>query len=94
MNVLGKEMAANTFAETQLVRIIVYVETDIIFIKMEKRAWVGNDFIFIKMGELASAVILHSLKPHFTFTSCYYCRQRVFIHLTITAVLTYANCLL
>lgn len=58
MSVLRKETAANKFAETQLVRIIVYVEMDIIFIKMEKLAWVGNAFLFIKVRNLV--VIVYS----------------------------------
>ena len=52
MSVLRKETAANKFAETQLVRIIVYVEMDIIFIKMKKLAWVGNVF-FLHQDEKA-----------------------------------------
>ena len=75
MSVLRKETAVNNFAETQLVRIIVYAEMGIIFIKMEKLAWVGNAFFFIKMGKLARVVILYSLKTLFNFSSCYYCRQ-------------------
>ena len=73
MSVLGKETAANNFAETQLVRITVHVEMGIIFIKMEKLAWVGNRFIFIKMGKLAWVVMLYSSKPISNFSSCNYC---------------------
>ena len=58
MSVLRKETAVNNFAETQLVRIIVYAEMGIIFIKMEKLAWVGNAFLFIKVRNLV--VIVYS----------------------------------
>lgn len=51
MSVLTKETAANKFAETRLVRIIVYVEMDIIFIKMKKLAWVGNVFFLHQYGK-------------------------------------------
>ena len=58
MSVTGKETVVSTFAETQLAPIIACVEMDIIFIKMEKLAWVGNAFLFIKVRNLV--VIVYS----------------------------------
>ena len=75
MSVLRKETAVNNFAETQLVRIIVYAEMGIIFIKMETFAWVGNAFFFIKVEKIALVAILYSLNSLLNFSSCYYCRQ-------------------
>ena len=58
MSVLKKETAVNTSAEIQLVPIIVYVEMDIICIKMGNLAWVGMLFSVKSYSTFLAVTIL------------------------------------